>query len=166
MIGRFGFSNIDEAAENTIRGKRNDMATLANRFVQLLADEFADYHQSFRQLSNTVIDIRDGNFKALSQYFREKEAFEQWARDFSQVLEKDPINSHELQQNMLNANPKFGLRNHLMQTAINKAENDDFSMVNDLLFVTRRPFEEHPDLNALAKPPNEQEKGIALSCSS
>lgn len=166
MLGRFGFSNNNRAAENASGDIKDQASILGNRFVQLLADEFADYHQSFRQLSHAIGDIKDGNYKALSQYFREKEAVEKWASEFNEHLEKSDVDVHDLQQNMLNANPKFVLRNHLMQTAISKAENDDFSMVNDLLSVTSSPFAEHASLEDLASPPNEQEKGIALSCSS
>ena len=53
-----------------------------------------------------------------------------------------------------------------MQKAIRDANNDDFTMVQNLLLVTGSPFQEHPDFEELALPPTEQEKRTALSCSS
>jgi len=166
MLNRFGYSKTNDKAQTTNTEKRDQLAALQNRFVQLLADEFADYHESFRQLSHAVNDIKSGDFKSLSQHFREKEAFEQWAHDYKQHLEQDDACNNNLQSKMLGANPKFVLRNHLMQKAISDANNDDFTMVQNLLLVTGSPFQEHPDFEELALPPNELEKGIALSCSS
>ena len=43
---------------------------------------------------------------------------------------------------MKNKNPLFIPRNHLVEKAINEAvEKCDFSMVNDLLEVLKKPFE-------------------------
>lgn len=162
MFARFGFTNKTPCASIA----NTEFEILSNRFVQLLADEFADYHQSFRLLSHAVIEIKEGDFRSISQHFREKEAFEAWAKDYKEQLDRHDINTHTLQKNMLGTNPKFVLRNHIMQAAIAQAENNDFSLVNDLLTVTSAPFHEHPALDALSKPPSNDEKGIALSCSS
>ena len=39
-------------------------------------------------------------------------------------------------------NPKFVLRNYIMEEAIKKAENEDFSEVEKLLKIVLNPFEE------------------------
>ena len=52
------------------------------------------------------------------------------------------------------------------QEAIQKAEEHDFEMVNELLKVALAPFDEHPELEYLCKPTPMDCKNIKLSCSS
>jgi uncharacterized protein YdiU (UPF0061 family) len=72
----------------------------------------------------------------------------------------------QVQQKMLAVNPKFVLRNHLAQEAIEAAENDDFSICDALITVLSSPFADHPEFTYFSKPPANQQKGISLSCSS
>lgn len=135
-------------------------------FVKILADEFADYHHSFRELSHSIVQIADGDSISFSNHFKQKEAMRAWADEYARLLNKQKDSPDVTQQKMLMTNPKYILRNHLMQKAIIKAESEDFSAVDDLFKVVCQPFAEHPELEHLAIPPTEKEKGIALSCSS
>ena len=63
-------------------------------------------------------------------------------------------------------NPKYVLRNYLAQTAIEKAQQKDFSMVNDLLAVLQSPFDEHTEFAAWAAEPPSWADEISVSCSS
>ena len=67
---------------------------------------------------------------------------------------------------MLSVNPKYVLKNHILQEAIDLAKNHDFTMVNDLLKVALSPFEEHEGLDYLCKLTPIGSKNIKLSCSS
>jgi serine/tyrosine/threonine adenylyltransferase len=40
------------------------------------------------------------------------------------------------------ANPSFILRNYLLEEAIREAENNDFTMVKELLRMARQPYEQ------------------------
>ena len=64
------------------------------------------------------------------------------------------------------ANPKFVLRNHLGQEAIEKAEQKDFSGVATLLSLLESPFEDHPGHDTFAGFPPDWASTIEISCSS
>ena len=66
---------------------------------------------------------------------------------------------------MNKVNPAFILRNYLLQEAIEKAENGDFRMVNELFEHAKTPFTEPKNKKFAANPPKEAFE-IRLSCSS
>lgn len=67
---------------------------------------------------------------------------------------------------MLKNNPKYVLRNHLAQEAIQASEHGDHRMVQDLLTVLSHPFDEHPTFEAWAELPPDWAASICISCSS
>jgi uncharacterized protein YdiU (UPF0061 family) len=67
---------------------------------------------------------------------------------------------------MLKTNPKFVLRNHLGEQAIQAAKHKDFSQVQLLLTLLESPFEEHPGFEAYADFPPSWASSIEISCSS
>jgi uncharacterized protein YdiU (UPF0061 family) len=67
---------------------------------------------------------------------------------------------------MLKTNPKFVLRNHLGEQAIQKAKLKDFSGINTLLMLLTSPFDEHPGFDDYAAFPPDWASSIEISCSS
>jgi uncharacterized protein YdiU (UPF0061 family) len=63
-------------------------------------------------------------------------------------------------------NPKYILRNHLAQVAIEKAQQNDFSEVDTLLKILSKPFDEQELFDDYAKPPPLDMQRVAVSCSS
>ncbi|MHB1099122.1 MAG: hypothetical protein ACYCZR_06155 [Burkholderiales bacterium] len=63
-------------------------------------------------------------------------------------------------------NPKYVLRNHLAQAAIEKAEAGDYSEVGMLMDLLARPYDEQPGMERYAKSPPEGLCHIEVSCSS
>jgi len=64
-------------------------------------------------------------------------------------------------------NPKFILRNHLLQTAIEKATyENDFSEVKKLQEIFAKPYEEQPENEDYAALPPTWANEISISCSS
>jgi uncharacterized protein YdiU (UPF0061 family) len=89
-----------------------------------------------------------------------------WLERYCSRLEKEVLSEGERHEKMLTVNPKYILKNHILQEAIEKAEAHDFEMVNELLKVALAPFDEHPELEHLCKPTPMESKNSKLSCSS
>jgi len=128
-----------------------------------------------RSLENAVIDY-NAFFRKLSAYNGKREQIldiavyreylDKWLDSYDERLKKETRSEKQRQESMLHVNPKYILKNHILQEAIDKANTHDFSMVQDLLKVALAPFDEHPELEHLAKPTPSSAKNVKLSCSS
>ncbi|MES1952229.1 hypothetical protein S4A8_15294 [Salinisphaera sp. S4-8] len=62
-------------------------------------------------------------------------------------------------------NPKY-VRNYLAQNATDRADEADYSEIERLHAILRRPFEEPPEHEVYAKLPPDWVRGLVFSCSS
>jgi uncharacterized protein YdiU (UPF0061 family) len=76
------------------------------------------------------------------------------------------IDKTERKKQMLANNPKYVLKNYMLQEAIDAASYGDFSVVDDLFKIAQAPFEEHPEFERWAKATPKAFKNKKLSCSS
>jgi len=120
-----------------------------------------DYTAFFRKLSRY-----DGNKSDILDICVYRTSLEEWLDAYELRLGKETLSTFKRHEKMLRVNPKYILKNHILQEAIEKAEIKDFSMVNELLKVALNPFDEHEELEYLAKPTPLSAKNIKLSCSS
>lgn len=67
---------------------------------------------------------------------------------------------------MNRVNPKYVLRNHLAQIAIDNAMLGDYSEMARLAELLRRPYDEQPGMEAYAAEPPDYMRNIEVSCSS
>jgi uncharacterized protein YdiU (UPF0061 family) len=137
---------------------------LANDLLALLAEYGTDYTIFFRALS--TFDL-SGNNATLRDLMVNREAFDRWTVRYAARLNAENSFAAERRLRMNRVNPKYVLRNHLAQVAIEKSsKNKDFSEIDRLLAVLRRPFDEQPEFDSYAEPPPDWAKDIAVSCSS
>ena len=132
----------------------------------LMAENGVDYTIFFRRLGAFKRGADEHN-AALRDLFIQREAFDVWAGHYRARLAQENSDDAERTQRMHRVNPKYVLRNYLAQTAIRKAaEHKDYSEIDRLLKLLRRPFDEQPAMAAYAAPPPDWAQHIEVSCSS
>ena len=93
-----------------------------------------------------------------------------WLVAYRSRLAQDNADDRQRLERMNRVNPKYVFRNYLAQQAIDKAEQGDFSMIDELLALFRHPYDEQPGKeNYAAKRPEwaRNRAGCSmLSCSS
>ncbi|MDP6749267.1 MAG: protein adenylyltransferase SelO family protein [Candidatus Poribacteria bacterium] len=76
--------------------------------------------------------------------------FGEWMRDYIDRTQRDGTPNDVRRRRMNKVNPKYVLRNYQAQLAIDKAEEGDNSMVDELLELLRYPYDEQLDKQAYA----------------
>ncbi len=138
----------------------DDEATLRWLFGVMQQAEI-DYTFFFRTLSRY-----DGDKTALLALCELQDPLREWLEHYDQRLEKEVTSTEARHKQMLATNPKYVLKNYMLQYAIDKANRGDFSGVNDMLTLARAPFDEHPEMESFAWISPKSVKNLKLSCSS
>ncbi|MGO4391561.1 YdiU family protein [Variovorax sp. M-6] len=129
--------------------------------LKLLAQEKVDYTIFWRRLSNAVAG---DNPEPVRDLFIDRAGFDAWLQAYSERRAATP--AAEAAGRMLGSNPKFVLRNHLGQQAIEAAQEKNFEGVATLLRLLETPFEEHAGHDDYAGFPPDWASTIEISCSS
>jgi len=122
----------------------------------------ADFTLVFRRLSEEVAE--DGA-DACRSLFSDPAAFDAWESRWRQRLSREPATIEARREAMLQANPLFIPRNHLIEAAIEAAvEREDFGPFETLHAVLARSFEAQPGREDHARPPEMHERVLATFC--
>ena len=148
-------------AKMGLESKREDDRALLEWMLKSLANATIDYAMFFRKLSRF-----NGEKSPILDICVYREPLERWLDAYAERLQKESLSEHKRHEKMLAVNPKYILKNHTLQKAIDKANEHDFSMVNELLKVALAPFDEHFELEHLCMPTPLEAKNKKLSCSS
>jgi uncharacterized protein YdiU (UPF0061 family) len=138
-----------------------DDRALIRSLLALLQEQAVDYTPFFRALSRY-----DGDASALEDLFLLPSALHGWLEAYDDRLREEARSTEERRAAMLRTNPKYVLKNYMLQEAIEKAENGDPSGIETLLQLARKPYSEHPPCERYAAPTPREYKNIQLSCSS
>ncbi len=155
MSGKLGFEDHN-----------NDVEQLTKTLLLQMQQSRTDFTSLFRQLCSVERDSEQTD-QILRNMFVEPVAFDQWLNDYRLALRKHAPSDKQRQSNMKLANPKYVLRNHMAQLAIEKAEQEkDYSEIDRLIKLLHNPFDEHADMAGYASPPSKSLEQITISCSS
>lgn len=166
-LEEFGASLYPNAYINVIcaklglKEKLDSDAHVVEELIIALHDAFVDYTLFFRTLSHY-----DGNREALYDIAMNPIAVDKWLKIYDERLKHENTTFEDRKKMMLQENPKYVLKNHMLQEAIDFAEKGDFSMVEQLLYIAAHPYDELPEFEHFAGDTPQEYKNIGLSCSS
>jgi len=134
--------------------RENADQLLVNQLQENLSLTETDMTIFFRNLANfkkeTKIDS-DGKFMEVvkdafyqPEDLKEKilEAWTDWFINYQEKLSKENLSDENRKAKMNKVNPKYVLRNYMAQLAIDAANQDDFSIVNELFELLKYPYDE------------------------
>lgn len=173
MMGKkLGFLNFQKSTDDP----------LIKELVEILPLVETDTSIFFRKLAllppHLQINVTDPLPQPLLEaYYQPEQLSEEytatmngWLRSYLDRAKNDKGSDEERQQRMNSINPKYVLRNYIAQLAIDKAEAGDYTLVEELLELLRRPYDEQPGKERFAEKRPEWARNRAgcsmLSCSS
>jgi uncharacterized protein YdiU (UPF0061 family) len=174
LADKLGLVSLDREGDDKLLGD----------LFELLQQVETDMTLFFRLLATLPVDgaadtVDDRALvEALRRAFYAEDAFEPeqrsrlagWLRRYLARVRQDAVPASERRDRMNRANPKYVLRNYLAQQAIDALERGDASVMERLMAVLQRPYDEQPGHDDLADRRPEWARHrpgcSALSCSS
>ncbi len=139
---------------------------LVTDLLNLMNSSRVDYTTFFRALGNFQQDTPIAN-GTLRDFFLHRDVFDDWASRYRERLVAEKIQDVDRKVRMDQVNPKYVLRNHLAEHAIQLATREqDYSEIDRLRELLCDPFTEQPEMDSYSRPAPEGSPSIIVSCSS
>ncbi|HZR37922.1 MAG TPA: YdiU family protein [Nevskia sp.] len=148
-----------------LREAREGDAELVNRFLSILHRGRSDFTRSFRHLARLRTDT-DEPAHGVRDEIADLAGFDAWVADYRGRLRGEQTDDAGRAARMNAVNPKYVLRNHLAQAAIEQAQSGDYGEIDRLFRLLQKPFDEQPEMEAYAAEPPPDAQRIEVSCSS
>ncbi|WP_417335714.1 protein adenylyltransferase SelO [Halobacteriovorax marinus] len=166
MSRKYGLSNLktEEGEEflDQMRSLLYDCKVDMTLFFQYLID-LARGEASREEVMN---HFNECFYRELSE--SEQREFYNLIKVYKSFLEKDSLTTSESRQIMSEANPRFILRNYLLQKASEELEDGDDTLFNELFLALKNPYSKGSDKFFCKRPKWAENKAGSsmLSCSS
>ncbi|MEA2019383.1 MAG: YdiU family protein [Campylobacterota bacterium] len=124
-------------------------------------------------MENAVVDY-NLFFKTLEGFNKQdildictyRDEISSWLDKYLNIIEEQNISKEKIKAKMDKINPKYILKNYIIQEVIDDANEDDFKLLNELLNIGQNPFDEHQKFERYSKATPNEFSNIKLSCSS
>ena len=151
MGKKLGLSNVTQEKD----------LDLFKHLLGMLQGLNVDYTLFFRTLSHY-----DEDRTALLKLGLFHKPMNDWLDAYDERLEEESMSTEKRHASMLQTNPKYVLKNYILQEAIDAADKGDYSVVDDLFKIAQDPYAEHEAFERWAGVTSDVFKNKKLSCSS
>lgn len=142
---------------------RNSNLDLIISLLNALENSKIDYNCFFYELTN-LENLDD--LKAILDICIFRDPMLEWLEDYKKIIKTQNQEFHKMKDLMKKTNPKYIIKNYMLQEAINDAKKGDFKLTNDLLNIAQNPFDDHKEFERYSKPTPNKYSNLRLSCSS
>jgi uncharacterized protein YdiU (UPF0061 family) len=140
-----------------LAAEREEDGKLAQDLLKRMADQRADFTLTFRHLCDCRAAGNEADEPARSQFI-DPTAFDAWAVEWRARLGQETQDDGARAAAMRAANPAFIPRNHRIEAVIAAAQaRGDFSLLDEILAVLSRPYDDQPEHAEYARPPEPEE---------
>lgn len=154
MLRKFGFEK-----------EKKESLRFIERTLGMLAECEADYHIFLRNISDIGRDGSFGENSWLEELSKTSEQWGQWPSEYATELQGNSLPDHKRKKLMDSVNPKYVLRNYIMETAIREAlERENYSEIEKVRKIFENPFSDQPEHESYADPSPGWAKGLVVSC--
>ncbi len=139
---------------------------LLNNLLEIMAAEQVDFTVFWRRLSVAVVESSADAiaWRQVADLFLDQAAWQAWHNRYMGRLNLLDVN--QCQERMYKVNPKYVLRNHLAESAIQKSKMGDHSEVETLFKLLKSPYDDQAPFDHYANLPPAWASSIEISCSS
>ncbi len=107
-----------------------------------------------------------GNLDEILMMSENSETMKMWLDDYQKRVESESISKEQRLIKMRKVNPKYVLKNYILQDVIRDVEMGNSELLNDMLEIAKNPYEEHLKYEKYSKPTPKNLGGFICSCSS
>ncbi len=174
MLSKLGLESWHEGDDSLILDLQKTLTVVETDmtlFYRLLADLPTDAVDAAEVDDGSVVaPLAEAYYDIDAHSTEARRTIADWIRRYLQRVQLSGTPDTIRRQAMRRVNPKYVPRNYLAQLAIDKAEEGDGSLVDELLQVMRHPYDEQPQFETYAAKRPEWARHRAgcsmLSCSS
>lgn len=164
-LGIFTSSDIDDkiikGLEEILQLSETDMTIFFRNLSQIKKEDSVE--QAFEKIEYAFYLPEEIKEKILG-------AWQKWLSVYLKRLNAETLSDEERASKMNLINPKYVLRNYMAQLAIDAADKEDYSLIDELFQLLKKPYDEQPESEKwFAKRPDWARTKVGcsmLSCSS
>lgn len=147
--------------ETVLQLSETDMTIFFRNLSQILKSDTTE---------KAIERIKDSFYKPEEISGEILKAWIKWSTVYIERLNTEELSDENRSKKMNTINPKYVLRNYMSQLAIDAADQGDYSLIDELYNVLKKPYDEQPEYEKwFAKRPDWARSKVGcsmLSCSS
>jgi len=124
--------------------------------LHLLETDMTIFYRNLSNINKDIVITDEISFLApvLDSFYNPEEItgtilerWRKWFKNYIQRLQEETISDKERKIAMDSVNPKYVLRNYMSQLAIDAADKEDYSLIDELYTLLKNPYDEQPEFN-------------------